>query len=324
MNLSRMRFPRRGDPLVSEQEERSENLARLVVQGDSRLLDQLQGLALQRMVFFAGLPGTGKSLLTHQLTHLAYAAGRVVHLLQWDVARPAFEGSGAGSRYPQIDGVSHGVIRKAVGLWARAAIVEWIASHAGPEYLLIGETPFVGHRLIELARRAHDAAEALLSAPSCRFAIPVPSCEVRAFLETERERRAAHPLHAREREDAPPHVLRDLWQALADVGRTPGVEAETLSGANGSLPAHDPTARLPYDPRMYQRVYETLLKHRHSDVVPLDTILPTGAFSVYDFAVRPRELGPTSGEAARFIREAEARYPDPDALEREIARWWEV
>ena len=45
---------------------------------------RLTELAQQRLVFFAGMPGTGKSLLVHLLAHLAHAAGRPVHLLQWD------------------------------------------------------------------------------------------------------------------------------------------------------------------------------------------------------------------------------------------------
>lgn len=299
-------------------------MARLVVPGDSRLYGQLQALASRRLVFFAGLPGTGKSLLTHQLSHLAQAGGRTVHLLQWDVARPVFEAGDAGMRYPPRDGVSHGVIRKAAGLWARGAIIEWAERHPRPEHLLIGETPFVGHRFIELARRADDAAEPLLSAPSCRFAIPVPSREVRAHLEAERERRAARPLHRREREDAPPHVLRDLWGAFADVARTLGVSAEESGEVGGGPPARAPAAVVRYDPPAYQRVYERLLRHRHTDVLSLDTILPTAAFSVYDFAVAPREVVPVPGDAAERIREVEARYPDLAILDREISQWWVV
>ena len=118
--------------------------ARLVVEADPQLAEAIRGLAQQRMVFFAGLPGTGKSLLVHQLTHLAASAGRSVHLLQWDVARPAFEASAAGRRYPLADGVTHPVIRKAAGLWARRALVAWDARHPDPRHLLVGETPFVG------------------------------------------------------------------------------------------------------------------------------------------------------------------------------------
>ena len=81
---------------------------------------------------FAGLPGTGKSLLVQQLTQLAASAGRRVHLLQWDVARPPFEASAAGRRYPVVDGVTHPVIRKAVGLWARRAVVAWDEATRNP------------------------------------------------------------------------------------------------------------------------------------------------------------------------------------------------
>jgi hypothetical protein len=282
----------------------------LIVEGDPALYARLRELAGRRLVFFAGLPGTGKSLLTHQLTHLAHGLGRTVHLLQWDVVRPAVQACPAAAPYPERGGVTHGMVRMAVGLWARDALVRWAARHPGGEHLLVGETPFVGHRLVELARRAADAAEALLAAPACRFVVPVPSRAVRAVLEAERARRAARPLHAREREDAPPAVLADLWSMLAEAARALGVLEE---GADGR----------PYDPVTYRRVYEHLLRHRHVDVVPLDVVLPTGAFSVYDFGVAPRELVPTPEEALRAIRAAEARYPEPAALEAALARWWE-
>ncbi len=199
--------------------------ARLVVDADRRLAEQVRGLSARRMVFFAGLPGTGKSLLVHQLAHLASAAGRKIHLLQWDVARPVFEASPVGQRYPLAEGVTHPMIRKAAGMWVRHALARWSERHPAAEHLLVGETPFVGNRLVELARRLDDRAEALLTDPSCRFVIAVPSGAVRKHLEGERERRAASPLHPREREDAPPHVLRDLWRDLADVARGRGISA---------------------------------------------------------------------------------------------------
>src|SRR5204862_6041502 len=100
--------------------------------------------------------------------------------------------------------------------------------------------------------------------------LPVPSVEVRRFVEIERGRRAAAARHPREREDAPPHVLRDLWRELIGVARALGVT--TAAGADA-----------PYDPIVYRRVYERLLRHRQTDVVALDTVLPTGDMSVYDF-----------------------------------------
>lgn len=294
-----------------------------VLRADTRLTRRLETLGAARMVFFAGLPGTGKSLLVQRLAHLAHARGRTIHLLQWDVARPVFEASDAGRRYPLVDGVTHAVVRKAVGVWVRRALVAWDARHAEPAHLLVGETPFVGNRFIELARRVDDGAEPLLASSTCRFAIPVPSREVRAFLEAERERRAARPLHEREREDAPPQVLRDLWRELVALAPLLGVAGNVAGAVAGNTgPGADPTPA--WDPEVYGGVYAALLRHRHAEVLPMTTVLPPSARSVYDFTVPLRDVVPTPDEADACVREEEARYPDLAALEREVARWWEV
>ena len=282
-----------------------------LAQRDPALHEHLARLAgTARMIFVAGLPGTGKSLVIHQLVHLAAAAaGRAVHLLQWDVARPVFEASASGKRYPVVDGVTQPMIRIAVGRWARRAVAAWDRRWPGPTPLLIGETPLIGHRLVELARRGDDDAEAVLSLPSCRFAIAVPSVEVRRHVEGDRERRAGAALNPREREDAPPHVLRDLWRQLLVAARGLGIGV-----------ADD----APYDPAIYQRVYEAVLRERAPEVIARDTILATAQVSVYDFAVPCADLVPSDDEADAFIRETEARYPDPAMLMPEIERWWVV
>jgi len=285
--------------------------ALFVAAADARLYAHLQRLArAQRCVFFAGLPGTGKSLLSHQLTHLAHALGRTVHMLQWDVARPVFEASAAGQRYPVVHGVTHGVIRKAAGLWARQAVVQWHQRYPEAGHLLIGETPFVGHRFIELARQQVDAAEPLLQT-AC-FVVPVPSQAVRDFLETERQRRSLTPLHQQEREDAPPQVLRDLWRHLASIAPALGVGA--------ALPAS--AVEVPYDPVLYQAVYQRLLTQRQVLVLPMDIILPTTTLSVYDFAMPRRDVVPTVEEVTYFIGEIEQQYPDLAMLQQDINHWY--
>jgi hypothetical protein len=287
---------------------------RLVVREDPRLYAQLTRLAAtSRLAFFAGLPGTGKSLLIHQTAHLAHAAGREIHLLQWDVVRPLFEASPAGARHPIRKGVTANVIRKAVGVWARDALARWHRRHPERRHLLIGETPLVGNRLIELARRANDDAEPFLTAPSCRFVIPVPSVDVRRFLEAERDRRITHPTHEREREDAPPHVLRALWGQLVDAGRALGVG-----------PAGGPCAAPPYDPGLYERVYRLALRHRHAETLTVETLLPNDGFSVYEFAIPAHDIVPAPGEADRFIERVERQYADPDDLGHEVDRWYIV
>ena len=286
----------------------------LIVQEDPGLHHRLERLARDcRMVFFAGLPGTGKSLMIHQLAHLSAAAGRTVHLLQWDTARPVFEATPAGRRYPMRRGVTHNVIRKALGVWVRDALARWDKSCPGSEDLLIGETPLVGGRFAELARRLDDAAEPVLAATSCRFVIPIPSRDVRRFLEAARERRARRPVHAREREDAPPHLLRELWEDLAGVAPRLGIDAVR----EGSRP-------LPYDPALYGRIYQRVLSHRHTEILSMEKPLPSESISVYEFAIAAHDVVPAPEEAAGAIEQAERRYPDPDALQQEIDRWYEV
>jgi hypothetical protein len=269
----------------------------VLIADDPPLFAALAALARDaRLVFFAGLPGTGKSLLIHQLAHLAHERGRRIHLLQWDVARPVFEASEAGRRYPLDRGVTHGVIRLAVGRWARGAVARWHARHRGSEHLLIGETPFIGHRLIELARPASDEAEPVLTSPATTFVIPVPSRALREHLEAERARRACQPLHPREREDAPPEVLRALWRDLAG-------------------------ADIPYDPAVYQRAYERLLRHRRAEALPLHTRLQTQGMSAYDFRVDTIDLVPAPDEVARVLHEIESAYPGPDDIRRAVDGW---
>jgi hypothetical protein len=280
----------------------------LVVSAAPRLHAELGRLAQARCVFFAGLPGTGKSLLLNQLAHLAHQAGRSVHLLQWDVARPRFESTPAAARYPSVGGVTHAVVRRAVGLWVRGAVLRWDRSHRAPEHLLVGETPFIGNRFVELARREADAAEAVLSATNCRFVLPVPTREVRAFLEAERDRRTARPRHEREKEDAPPDVLRALWRDVATIGRQLGVGAGTDA----------------YDPDVYRAVYARVLRSRTLDVLTIDTVLPTRAMSVYDFTIARRDVVPDADDAEACVLEVERRYPDLAVLAREVDRWWDV
>lgn len=263
-----------------------------------------------RLVLVAGLPGTGKSLVIRELARTAAAQGRTVHTVQWDVARPMFEAAPAGRRYPLDNGVTHVVIRRAAGLWVRDAVGRWDAAHSDVAHLLIGELPLVGGRFIELAKPAPDPAEVVLSAPSCRFIIPVPSPDVRAFVERERDRRMAQPVHAREREDAPSHVLRALWDELAAAART----LRLADAAPGGT----------YDPAVYEAVYRRVLRRRHAEALPLTRVLDVGDTSAYDLGVPARELLPSSEDVEHAIAAVEARYPHPDWIAKEMTRWYAV
>src|SRR6187401_1123619 len=121
------------------------------------------------MVFVAGLPGVGKSLFIRELARAAHAAGRTVHLLQWDVVRLAFASPSIDARYPERDGITHAVIRKAVGRWARAAVLRWYRAHHASTHILIGEVPIIGNRLLELVQVQDNEAEPLLAGIDALF-----------------------------------------------------------------------------------------------------------------------------------------------------------
>jgi hypothetical protein len=321
---------------------------RSIVPPDSALYGTLHDAAAKRRcVFFAGLPGVGKSLLLQQISLIAEHIGRRAHLLQWDVSRGPFETPEILARYPEVDGVTHAVIRKAAGLWAREAVGAWQQQHPAPGDLLIGEVPLIGNRLIELVQRHDDAVEPLLASERTLFLIPVPSRAVREVIEAARVREMASPTHERERANAVPSLVQSLWEEVAGVARELGVSPtpQPLRGANiGCATGKGPRGRAAlradvpppfagegeparidgeggFDPEVYAGVYARLLRHRHAARLDVTTALPVQA-SVYDALGTVHELMPSPDEVARVMAEVGAR-PEAD-VEREVADWYQV
>lgn len=277
---------------------------------DSGVSTRLQTLAgTQRLVFFAGLPGVGKSLLIRELAHMAHALGRRVHLLQWDVARYGVKTEAVIAKYPDVTGLTHAVIRKAVGLWSRSAVAQWNAANPDEADLIIGETPLIGNRLIELAVPMSDDAEPLLQAQNTSFLVPLPSKEVRHAIEGARAASTASPRHERERGDARPSVMHAIWKELRQTATSMGI---------GN--AHSKN----YDPDTYQDVYMNVLKHRKPEILPMDVVLTPTNQSVYDFQMPTHDLSPTETEGLAFIEQVERLYPDLAVLDEEVARWYVV
>lgn len=235
-------------------------------------------------MFVAGLPGMGKSLVVQRLARVAAARGRATHLVRWDAARLAFERPEILERYPEVEGVTHIVIRRAVGAWVRGAVLDW-HRRAGPAALLIGETPLVGERLAELARVRDDALEPLLASERTIFVLPVPSREVRRAVEAARVREIAAPRIAADATSAPPHLVRWHWDDLLREAREHGIAA----GAPGA----------PYDPALYEAAYRTLVADRHVATLRLDAVLDVRG-SVHDVGAAG-DLIPTPDEVARAI-----------------------
>jgi hypothetical protein len=258
-----------------------------------------------RAIVFAGLPGVGKTLLLQQTALLSHAAGRPLYLLQWDIARQGFETPAILARYPEVEGSTHAAIRRAAGFWVRGAVANWAAAHAGDEALLLGEAPFVGNRLVELARCEPDAAEAFLAARTTEFIIPAPTLAVRRAIEGAREREIEQPRHAREAANAPPNVLALLMQELRAAGTALGVPGVRPEGG--------------YDPAVYTAVYNRLLEHRHARALAIDECWPVAA-SPYELDMGATELHPSPAEVA----DALARVETLGALEleRAVRQWY--
>ncbi len=289
-------------------------MSEIILPTDSNIYTTFQQLAAEkRLVFLAGLPGTGKSLLIQQLVLLAQQAGRTVHLLQWDVTRAAFETAVTLQTYPEIDGVTHPAIRKAVGLWARTAVSRWHQSH-DQNHLLIGEVPLIGNRLTELTQPLDDAAEPLLSDTACCFVIPTPSKAVRQVIEDARARSIANPRHEKEARDAQPNVLQMLWEEVAAIGQ----QLQLIQNSDFS----EKSEFSAYDPAVYTAVYQHLLQHRHHQTLPIDTVLtPNG--SAYALPLNGSELAATPDQVDTIMQQIEQTYTS-DALEHAVENWFQT
>jgi hypothetical protein len=203
--------------------------------------------------------------------------------------------------------VTHAAIRVAVGTWARAAVLRWHETHRGPAHVLIGETPLVGERLMELARPRSDALEPLLAGDATVFLVPVPSRDVRNAIEDARAREMAEPRHARDAASAPPHLVRSHWGDLERVASELGVRRSSATGT--------------YDPYVYAETYRLLLRHRRVTIVPIDRVLAVSG-SAHEPVARATEIVPSADEVAAAMREVE-RIPASE-IERRATEWYRV
>ena len=263
----------------------------------------------QRMVFFAGVPGVGKSLLIRELAQMAHSLGRRVHLLQWDVARQAFLTNAMLAKYPDTAGVTHSVVRKSMGVWSRRAVFKWSVANPDTADLLITEAPLIGNRFVELVVPIDDQTESVLVAENSSFIIPVPTRKVRIAIEAARVESTRNPRHPRERGDAQANVMDAVWAELSDAATRLGLGSRVHKK---------------YNPDTYKEVYLEVLKYRKCVVLPIDIVIATGDSSVYTLQIPFHDVLPTTTEAKESIAEVERRYPALTSLEDKMARWYIV
>ena len=243
------------------------------------------------------------------LAGLAVTAGRKVTNLQWDVARTPFETPKWIERYPEIGGVTNPLIRKAVGIWARDAILKWCKSD--DQGLLICEAPLIGNRFGELTQIRGDPSEGVLVHPETVFIIPVPSLKIRRIIELARARTQAAPKNHYEAKDAPVEVIHNLWLQVAQLRENGylGVHAQGIKSTS-----------TPYDPEIYAAAYQHILRNRKCLRLNIEQQIDDRD-SVYDFGVRVHRLIATESEADYLMADVARKYTT-ETLERENSEWF--
>lgn len=263
------------------------------------------------MVFFTGLPASGKSFLLREQISMAVAAGRQVHTILWDTGISAFERDNIRARYPDVEDGSHPVIRKAAGLWGRQAVARWVSQHPDPTEMLIGEAPIIGNRYSELVQVLPDRAESAMASDTTAFFYPVPTGAVRERLEAIRRTTFANPQHPDEAKDAPPAIMNMAWRVTC-------AKAIELGLASAS----DVDDQFMYDETIYRQFFDHLLRHRNARALDIDTLY-SGGGSAHDLEVSVSELVPAPDDVADAIATVEATMTSEKAA-REVEDWFRV
>lgn len=211
-----------------------------------------------KIIIFSGLPGVGKSLYINAFKNLAEAEGKEIDMLQWDVARKAFETSYIMEQYPMGEGTVHNGLKLIAGEWLMHTIKEWITFHKTSENILLIEAPLVGNRFVEIMQKQIDESlESYLSSEKCRVIVPIPSKIVRQKIEEERARQVSE--EAKVWSGAKPSVMLMLWKLTCEIANTFGKNIDV-----SEQPA--------YDPSIYEFVYGKILKHRRFIPLHIDEV----------------------------------------------------
>ena len=258
-----------------------------------------------RVVVFSGLPGVGKSLYINQFHAIASTYNRRIDLIQWDIARKAFETPHIAELYPMGDGVVHNGLKLTAGLWLEETVAKWAGS---PESdLLLIEAPLVGHRFIELAKQS-DASpiEAFLSSHQCQFIVPIPSIDVRKRIEEARKVDVSED--AKTWVGAKPSVMLQLWKMICGIANEYGADI-CMEG------------QPPYDPKIYDMVFSRILQHRNYVPLHVDEVFQID-ISGEDELHALESMSASEEEANRFADLIDTTYPTNQSIDAVVDVWY--
>ena len=260
-----------------------------------------------KAVVFSGLPGVGKSLYINQFQRIAANAGKKVTVIQWDIARKAFETIAIAKRYPMGDGVVHNGVKLCAGKWLTDTIKDWLTTHQEASELLLIEAPLVGHRFIELAKVQEDVVlETFFKSPAFQMIVPIPSKRVREKIEADRRAQIAED--AKTWVGAKPSVMLMLWKMICGIANEFGK----------NIPMD---GQPPYDPAVYEFVFGKILQHRHFIPLSIDEIFAVNVENEADLhntgSLAADEI--TAKKCCDFVA---ATYPSDADLDAVVDGWY--
>lgn len=229
-----------------------------IIPSDSPIRQSLELLTESKIIVFSGLPGVGKSLYINSFQAIAHNRGKDIDIIQWDVARKAFETEYISQHYPMGEGTVHNGLKMIAGLWLIDTVKQWLDFNKNSENILLIEAPLVGHRFVELVQKQNDQEiENILSSERCKIVIPIPSKKVREEIEAERNRQVSEDTKVWS--GAKPSVMLMLWKLTCGIANEFGKNI-------------DLSEQPPYDPEVYHFVFSKILKHRNVVALHIDEI----------------------------------------------------
>jgi len=277
---------------------------------DSKIYQTLEELVLSSSVLvISGLPGVGKSLYVNQALVIAKKKYKATSVIQWDVARKAFETDELSQLFPMGDGVVHNGVKLSAGLWLINVVSDWIKNHNPESDFLLIEAPLVGHRFIELMQiQKDDDIESFMASDSMKVVVPIPSIEVRIKIEADRKAQVEE--EASSWMGAKPSVMLLIWKELCELANDLGKDIDVDS-------------QPPYDPKIYEFVFQRVLKNRH--------FIPLFINEIYELTIRDEnELHDTdslvaSPETAKSIAlKIVSQFLDLNQIDTVVEHWYKT
>ena len=261
----------------------------------------------RKLVVFSGLPGVGKSLYINEFYRIAQSMNVSVDLVQWDVARKAFETDLINTHYPMGDGIVHNGLKLIAGEWLMQFIKIWLSENENSARLLLVEAPLVGHRFIELVKPIEDTyLETFLKSDQTVVVMPIPTKKVRKAIEEARAKQVNED--AKVWFGAKPSVMQMLWNMTCDIAIELGYDLAKNDHYN-------------YDPDIYIWVFQKILKHRHFTPLIIDTLFDVPSDNEQSLHSLS-SFKASDAEANEIGEEVISKYPGAEEIDRIVDNWY--